>query len=64
MTFTADIEDGTWSHVDDNSMVCRQYHGLMALVRPDVHCMHMGKTGGGKCVPFSYFDYTTVNYIE
>lgn len=64
MTFTSTVDDGTWSHVDDNSMICRQYHGLMALVRPDVHCMHMGKTGGGKCTYHSYFEYVGTNYIE
>ena len=51
---------GDYDEVWADSVVCRTIHIILARVRPDVHCMHVGPTGGGKCVdePYNegYFD--------
>jgi hypothetical protein len=33
-----------------NTVLCRSLHELMVPLRPDVHCPHIGPTGGGMCV--------------
>lgn len=33
-----------------NTLVCRSLHELMLPLRPEVHCSHVGKTGGDMCV--------------
>jgi hypothetical protein len=33
-----------------SSKACRYVHHIMARLDPDVHCPHVSKTGGGKCV--------------
>lgn len=35
---------------EGNVAACRAYHAPLARFRPDVHCAHVGPTGGGKCV--------------
>lgn len=37
-----------------DNVVCRQIHLLLTNVRPEVHCPHVGPTGGGKCVDIEY----------
>lgn len=32
-----------------NTVMCRGLHHVMLKFRPDVHCSHIGKTGGGMC---------------
>lgn len=32
-----------------NTLMCRSLHEHMIKFRPDVHCDHIGKTGGGMC---------------
>ncbi|KAI4159475.1 MAG: hypothetical protein LQ342_006554 [Letrouitia transgressa] len=32
-----------------NTLLCRMVHQNMVPYRPDVHCSHVGKTGGGYC---------------
>lgn len=55
---------GTWDDlvVRGNSTICRVFHTLLSEVRPDVHCSHAGKTGGGKCIPHVYSDYFGVTF--
>ena len=33
-----------------NTLLCRMVHQNMIPFRPEVHCPHIGKTGGGYCV--------------
>ena len=33
-----------------NTLLCRMVHQTMVPLRPDVHCSHIGKTGGEYCV--------------
>ncbi|KAL8683453.1 MAG: hypothetical protein Q9186_000608 [Xanthomendoza sp. 1 TL-2023] len=44
--------DNIWS----DSVNCRQVHLLLARIRPDIHCPHVGPSGGGKCVDVQYDD--------
>ncbi|KAL8868557.1 MAG: hypothetical protein Q9174_004912 [Haloplaca sp. 1 TL-2023] len=32
-----------------NTLLCRMVHQNMVPLRPDIHCPHLGKTGGGYC---------------
>jgi len=36
-----------------NSGVCRWWHSILTLLRPEVHCPHVGPSGGGVCVDFT-----------
>lgn len=44
--------DEAWG--DD--VVCRTIHFLLTAIRPNIHCPHVGPTGGGKCIDISYND--------
>ncbi|CAL8576050.1 hypothetical protein XPA_001941 [Xanthoria parietina] len=44
--------DNIWA----DSVNCRQIHILLARIRPDIHCPHVGPSGGGKCVDVEYDD--------
>ncbi|KAJ7478225.1 hypothetical protein FB451DRAFT_1241651 [Mycena latifolia] len=39
-----------------DNVVCRQIHVLLTKFRPEVHCPHVGPTGGGKCIDVAYND--------
>jgi hypothetical protein len=54
MAFMHSIPYGTWDRANSNTVVCRQLHSLLTPYRPDVHCPHSGKSGGGSCVDFTY----------
>jgi hypothetical protein len=54
MAFMHAIPFGTWDRANSNTVVCRQFHTLLTPFRPDIHCPHAGKTGGGACIDFSY----------
>ncbi|KAF8144548.1 hypothetical protein K438DRAFT_1735902 [Mycena galopus ATCC 62051] len=45
-------EDEAWG----DNVVCRGIHVLLTKIRPEVHCPHVGPTGGGKCVDIEYND--------
>jgi len=45
---------GDYSDAWGDNVVCRTIHVILAQVRPDVHCMHVGQDGGGKCVDWPY----------
>jgi len=45
---------GTYDDAWSDSVVCRTIHVILALVRPEMHCQHVGPTGGGKCVDWPY----------
>lgn len=54
VAFMKSIPYGSWDRANSNTAVCRQLHTLMTPYRPEVHCPHAGKTGGGMCVDFPY----------
>jgi len=56
LSFFFSIPFGSWDNLRTNSAACRSYHAILAIARPQVHCPHAGKTGGGKCVDIPYED--------
>ncbi|KAJ7169260.1 hypothetical protein C8R43DRAFT_982726 [Mycena crocata] len=44
--------DETWG----DNVVCRSIHVLLTKFRPEVHCPHVGPTGGRKCIDVDYND--------
>lgn len=48
-----------------NTLMCRMVHQNMVPFRPDVHCPHIGKTGGGYCDDDkTYLQTVGENYFE
>ncbi|KAL2268279.1 hypothetical protein VTJ83DRAFT_3125 [Remersonia thermophila] len=45
---------GTYDNAWADNVVCRTIHLVLTGVRPDVHCPHVGPTGGGKCIDVPY----------
>ncbi|KAJ7114940.1 hypothetical protein C8R44DRAFT_795084 [Mycena epipterygia] len=39
-----------------DNVACRTIHVLLTKIRPQVHCAHVGPTGGGKCIDVEYND--------
>lgn len=54
---TKDIRVGQSFELGMNTLMCRSVHELMVRYRPNVHCSHIGPTGGGECDD-------SVTYIE
>ena len=48
--FMKTLPFGTYDQAHSNTPVCRSIHLGLAFFRPDIHCAHVSKTGGGKCV--------------
>lgn len=46
---TEDIRVGQSFELGRNTLMCRSVHELMVKYRPEVHCSHIGPTGGGQC---------------
>jgi hypothetical protein len=46
---TADIRVGQSFELGMNMLMCRSVHELMVPYRPEVHCSHIGPSGGGEC---------------
>lgn len=45
---------GNYDEAWGDNIVCRTIHIVLTQVRPDVHCPHVGPTGGSKCVDYAY----------
>lgn len=45
---------GDFDEAWGDNIACRTIHTLLTIVRPDIHCPHVGPTGGGKCVDIDY----------
>ncbi|KAH0552933.1 hypothetical protein GP486_006869 [Trichoglossum hirsutum] len=45
---------GNYDEAWGDNIACRSIHLVLTGIRPDVHCSHVGPTGGGKCVDFPY----------
>jgi hypothetical protein len=46
---TEDIRFGQSFELGMNTLLCRNVHEKMIHFRPEVHCPHIGKSGGGQC---------------
>ncbi|KAJ5280063.1 hypothetical protein N7478_005435 [Penicillium angulare] len=47
---TQSIRFGKSYELGRNTLLCREVHEHMVQYRPDVHCPHIGPSGGGYCV--------------
>ncbi|KAI3392403.1 hypothetical protein diail_5730 [Diaporthe ilicicola] len=45
---------GTFDNLWGDNVWCRALHVRLTPIRPEVHCAHVGPTGGGKCVDMAY----------
>jgi len=50
---------GGWERGDQKDFGCVILHQILTQSRPDVHCAHVGPTGGGKCI-----DHPQPNFYE
>ncbi|KAJ4299836.1 hypothetical protein N0V90_005082 [Kalmusia sp. IMI 367209] len=57
---TEEIRFGQTFELGMNTLLCRNVHEIMVKFRPDVHCPHIGKSGGGQCTD----DYTYVQKVN
>ncbi|KAJ3298660.1 hypothetical protein HDU79_008153 [Rhizoclosmatium sp. JEL0117] len=48
---------GDNNQVQGDSLACRSIHVNLAFLRPDIHCPHVGPTGGMMCVDLPYNQY-------
>jgi hypothetical protein len=46
---TKEIRVGESFELGMNTLLCRSVHEVMVKYRPDVHCSHIGPSGGGMC---------------
>jgi len=65
--FVSSLEFGT-PHLNQwNSTTCRWWHSFLTALRPNIHCPHVGPTGGGVCVtynPASLYDPFFPNDVD
>ncbi|KAJ3331383.1 hypothetical protein HDU93_009778, partial [Gonapodya sp. JEL0774] len=55
---------GDHDQIEADSIQCRSIHVNLAFFRPEVHCVHVGPTGGGKCVDLTYDSYFTLPFVK
>ena len=63
ISFMNSIDYGNFDNADLNSVQCRRLHTILAFSRPEQHCSHCGKDGGGKCIDRDYANVTRGNYL-
>jgi hypothetical protein len=56
------IPFGTWNRANSNTVVCRQLHSLLTVIRPEVHCPHSSPGGGNTCIDFPYSSFYDTSY--
>mmetsp|Transcript_27305 Transcript_27305/g.41938 ORF Transcript_27305/g.41938 Transcript_27305/m.41938 type:complete len:291 (+) Transcript_27305:67-939(+) len=61
--FMNSIPFGSWDNADQDNVTCRNLHMLLALFRPDAHCPHVGKDGGGRCVDKTYTEVNEADHL-
>jgi hypothetical protein len=62
---TKDVRMGQSFELGMNTLLCRSVHEVMIKYRPDVHCSHVGRDGGGMCDDsISYLEKSNEVYFE
>ncbi|KAL8798128.1 MAG: hypothetical protein Q9182_006935 [Xanthomendoza sp. 2 TL-2023] len=62
---TKSVRFGQAYELGRNTLMCRMVHQNMVAFRPEVHCPHIGKTGGGYCDDDkTYLQTVGENYFE
>lgn len=54
---TNKVPYGTFDQGDQGSVICRALHTNFVPLLPEIHCPHVGPTGGGKCTDKTFADY-------
>jgi len=62
LDFLRSIPVGSFDRANSNSLVCRLIHNTLVPLRPQIHCPHVGPTGGGKCIDVPYSEFYTEPY--
>ncbi|KAF2638785.1 hypothetical protein P280DRAFT_470831 [Massarina eburnea CBS 473.64] len=57
---TEEIRVGDSFELGMNTLLCRNIHEIMVRFRPEVHCSHIGRSGGGQCAD----EYTYKGKVE
>ncbi|KAL1413587.1 hypothetical protein Q8F55_001362 [Vanrija albida] len=57
-------EIGDMWHLGGDNMACRFLHVGMLEARPEIHCDHVGPSGGDMCIKRDYNDVVTNNHFE
>ncbi|KAJ5153423.1 uncharacterized protein N7482_009901 [Penicillium canariense] len=57
---TQSIRFGKSYELGRNTLLCREVHEHMVQYRPDVHCAHIGPSGGGYCVDDLSYEQTVL----
>ncbi|KAJ6024712.1 hypothetical protein N7540_005509 [Penicillium herquei] len=57
---TKSIRFGKSYELGRNTLLCREVHEHMVQYRPDVHCSHIGPSGGGYCVDDMSYSQTVL----
>ncbi|KAI4180258.1 MAG: hypothetical protein L6R41_007345 [Letrouitia leprolyta] len=61
---TGKVRFGEAYELGKNTLLCRMVHQNMVPFRPEVHCPHIGPTGGGYCVDDKDYQMTVMeNYF-
>jgi len=62
LEFLSSIPFGSFNDAMSDSVVCRIVHTILVPFRPDIHCPHVGPTGGQMCVNFTYQSWYSEPY--
>ncbi|KAI4105249.1 MAG: hypothetical protein LQ345_007240, partial [Seirophora villosa] len=60
---TREVRFGAAYELGKNTLLCRMVHQNMVPYRPEVHCPHVGKEGGGYCVDDKGYEETVREYF-
>ena len=60
---TTQVRFGKPYELGRNTLLCRMVHQNMVAYRPEVHCSHIGPTGGGYCIDDLTYD-SVVNDVS
>jgi hypothetical protein len=53
---TKQVRFGAAYELGRNTVLCRMVHQNMVMLRPEVHCAHIGRDGGGMCADDVSYD--------
>ncbi|KAL8932765.1 MAG: hypothetical protein Q9211_006136 [Gyalolechia sp. 1 TL-2023] len=57
---TKEVRFGEAYELGKNTLLCRMVHQNMVPFRPEVHCPHIGPTGGGYCIDDKDYETTVM----
>ncbi|WWD09740.1 hypothetical protein V865_007868 [Kwoniella europaea PYCC6329] len=63
LTFLNGLPLGQFYRLGENNLGCRYLHTPMLSFRPNVHCPHVGPSGGDMCVPRNYTEVVKAKHF-